>query len=120
MKPGDDRRQAAERRGRRAEWIAALYLTLKGYRVTAMRERTPVGEIDLVARKGNLVVFVEVKARESASGGADAVTVAAQRRIRAAGDLHIGRLNRSEDLSWRFDIVVVPRFGWPIHLENAF
>lgn len=57
-------RQRAERRGRRAEKIAAWFLRAKGYAVLARRYKTPVGEIDLVARRGRTLAFVEVKARK--------------------------------------------------------
>ena len=64
--PHKTRRQKAERRGHVSEWIAAAYLLLKGYRILALRYRTKLGEIDIVARKGDLAVFVEVKARGDA------------------------------------------------------
>ncbi|TIO58114.1 MAG: YraN family protein, partial [Mesorhizobium sp.] len=55
-------RRKAYRRGHRGEWLAALALMLKGYRILARRHRTKLGEIDLIARRGDLVLFVEVKA----------------------------------------------------------
>jgi hypothetical protein len=58
-----ERKRRSERKGRRAELFAALALMLKGYRIVNMRYRTPVGEIDIVARKRDLIAFVEVKAR---------------------------------------------------------
>ncbi|AKI02493.1 putative endonuclease related to Holliday junction resolvase [Hoeflea sp. IMCC20628] len=119
----DDRlnsKRRSERKGRRAEWFAALALMLKGYRIAAMRYRTPVGEIDLVARKGDLIAFVEVKARRELALGVDAVSYPAQRRIAAAGELFISRQKDSARLSWRHDIVVVSPWRWPVHLEDAF
>lgn len=109
-----------ERKGRRAEWLAALALMLKGYRIAAMRYRTPVGEIDIVARKGDLIALVEVKARRDLIAGVDAVSYPAQRRIAAAGALYISRQPDSARLSWRCDIVVVSPWRWPRHLEDAF
>ena len=67
-------RRLAERRGRRAETLAAWYLRLKGYRILARRYRTPVGEIDLIVRRGRLVAFVEVKRRPTEAEAAEAVT----------------------------------------------
>jgi putative endonuclease len=58
-------RRKAYRRGHRGEWLAALALMLKGYRILARRHRTKLGEIDLIARRGDLVLFVEVKARRT-------------------------------------------------------
>ena len=115
-----DRKRRSERKGRRAEWLAALALLLKGYRIAALRYRTPVGEIDLVARKGDLIAFVEVKARKDLASGVDAVSYPAQRRIAAAADLFISRQKDSARLSWRHDIVVVSPWRWPVHLEDAF
>lgn len=122
MSAGDrlGRKRRSERKGRRAEWLAALALMLKGYRIVAMRYRTPVGEIDLVARKADLIAFVEVKARRDLASGVDAVSFSAQRRIAAAGELFISRQKDSARLSWRCDIVVVSRRRWPVHLEDAF
>jgi len=67
-------RVAAFRTGLSAEARAAAYLMAKGYRILAKRFRTPVGEIDLVARRRNVVVFVEVKARATLDDAAYAVT----------------------------------------------
>lgn len=122
MSGGDklDRKRRSERKGRRAEYFAAAALLLKGYRIAALRYRTPVGEIDLVARKGDLIAFVEVKARKDLASGVDAVSYPAQRRIAAAGELFISRQPDSARLSWRHDIVVVSPWKWPVHLEDAF
>mgnify|MGYP003630613327 CR=1 FL=1 len=122
MSAGDrlDRKRRSERKGRRAEWLAALALMLKGYRIAALRYRTPAGEIDLVVRKGDLIAFVEVKARRDLAAGVDAVSYPAQLRIAAAGELFISRQKDSARLSWRHDIVVVSPWRWPVHLEDAF
>ena len=122
MSAGDrlDRKRRSARKGRRAELLAALALMLKGYRIAAMRYKTPVGEIDIVARKRDLVAFVEVKARRDLLSGVDAVSYPAQRRIAAAGELFISRQRDSARLSWRCDIVVVSPWTWPVHLEDAF
>ncbi|MBU2487501.1 MAG: YraN family protein [Alphaproteobacteria bacterium] len=122
MSAGDrlDRKRRSERKGRRAEVLAALVLMLKGYRIVSLRYRTPVGEIDIVARKRDLVAFVEVKARRDLAAGVDAVSYPAQRRIAAAGELFISRQRDSARLSWRCDIVVVSPWRWPVHLEDAF
>lgn len=122
MSAGDklERKRRSERKGRRAELLAALALLLKGYRIAALRYRTPVGEIDIVARKRDLVTFVEVKARRDLAAGVDAVSFSAQRRIAAAGELFISRQHDSARLSWRHDVVVVSPWKWPVHLEDAF
>ncbi|MEQ9815290.1 MAG: YraN family protein, partial [Azospirillaceae bacterium] len=84
--PDGARRRLAERRGRRAEGVAALWLRLKGYRVLDRRVRTPVGEIDLVLRRGGTLVFAEVKRRVALADGMAAVGPAQRRRIGRAAE----------------------------------
>ncbi|MBW3097615.1 YraN family protein [Pseudohoeflea coraliihabitans] len=114
------RRRDAERRGRRAEWMAACALLAKGYKIAALRYRCAQGEVDLIARRGDLVAFVEVKARRDLAGGIDAVTATAQRRIAAAGCHWLARQGDRDRLSWRLDLVVVRPWRWPLHLPGAF
>lgn len=114
------RRREAQRRGRIAEYVAAAYLMLKGYRILAIRHRTRLGEIDLIARKGEVVAFVEVKARASRAAALDAVSLSAQRRIRNAGDLWITRYHDAVIVSQRYDIVSISRWWLPCHLIDAF
>lgn len=113
-------RRKAERRGHGAERLAAFALRLKGYRIVSRRYRTRLGEVDLIARKGDLVAFVEVKARGSEGGAVDAVGFAAQRRIQAAGDLWLSRQPDAARLSLRYDIVAVLPWRWPVHFPDAF
>lgn len=115
-----DRRFRAYRKGHRGEWLAALALMLKGYRIVARRHRTRLGEIDLIARRGDLVAIVEVKARPTLIQAMDAVGFDAQRRIEGAADLWLSRQHDSARLSVRFDIVAVLPRRWPVHVENAF
>lgn len=118
------RRIKAERRGHFAERLAALALRLKGYRILARRHRTKLGEIDLVVRKGDLIAFVEVKARSGEWTAIDAVSLAAQHRIRGAGDLWIAtQAGRGRDMSrysFRYDIVAILPGRWPRHFPDAF
>ena len=117
---GRDRRFRAYRKGHRGEWLAALALMLKGYRIVALRHRTKLGEIDLIARRGDLVAIVEVKARPTLIQAMDAVGFEAQHRIEGAADLWLSRQRASARLSIRFDIVAVLPRRWPVHVENAF
>ncbi len=106
--PRDRRaRQSAERRGRRAESLAALALTLKGYRILARNVRLPAGEIDLIAGKGRLLVFVEVKARADLDAACHAVPPGAWRRIAATAQVWAGRHDPCGTRGWRFDLVAV-------------
>ena len=114
------RRRAGFRRGHRAEALAAFALRLKGYRILAVRHRTRLGEIDLVARRGGTVAIVEVKARASIEAAVAAVTPTAQRRIEAAADLWLARQRDHAELSLRFDIMAVRPWRWPVHLPGAW
>ena len=113
-------RQLAERRGRRSEWLAALWLMLKGYRILSLRYRTPAGEIDIIARKGSLVAFIEVKTRSSERAAVDAVSGIAHRRIRSAADIWLSRQRNPSALSLRFDIMAMMPGRFPRHLPDAF
>ncbi|MEL7029401.1 MAG: YraN family protein [Pseudomonadota bacterium] len=113
------RRKRAERYGRLAEWAAAALLTLKGYRIEAMRFKTSLGEIDLVARRGRLLVFVEVKARRRAEDALNALTPRLQRRVEAAADLFRARRPNLADLDMRYDAVTVTRAGMR-HLKSVW
>ncbi|MGQ8629958.1 YraN family protein [Agrobacterium sp. DKPNP3] len=114
------RRRKAERRGHVAEYWAAFYLLLKGYRILAIRYRTRLGEIDLIARKKDIIAVIEVKARPSGMGAVDAVGVQSQQRIRAAADLWLARRKDAERLSLRFDIIAIMPRRLPQHFIDAF
>jgi putative endonuclease len=116
----DRRRIRAERLGRWSEVRAALALLLKGYRILAFRYKTKAGEVDIIARRGDLVIFVEVKARKDLRAGVDAVGYAAERRIANAGDHWLRRQPDATRLSLRHDIIVVRPWRWPTHFQGAF
>ena len=113
-------RRKAYRRGHRGEWLAALALMLKGYRILARRHRTKLGEIDLIARRGDLVLFVEVKARRTLIEAMEAIGRESERRIEGAADIWLSRQPDCGRLSMRFDMVAVLPWRWPVHVENAF
>lgn len=114
-------RQAAWRSGRRAEWLAAMYLRLKGYRLLARNVATPYGEIDLVMRRGNLVTFVEVKRRAEGGEPGGAVTWNQQQRI-ARAVRHLAGLKRfgGPDDGIRIDVVLMAPGRWPQHMTDAW
>jgi putative endonuclease len=116
----DPKRLKAFRRGHVSEYLAALYLIARGYRIKAIRHRTKLGEIDIIARRGDLVICVEVKARRDTESGVFAVTGTAQKRIRAASDLWLSRQPDAHRLSLRYDIVTVSPWHLPRHFEDAF
>ena len=112
-------RQRAERGGRRAERLAALWLQLKGWKILGRRVRTPVGEVVLVARRGRTVAFVEVKARSTAEEAGFALDEYRLRRVAAAAEALARRYAREGD-DIRLDaIFIVPR-RLPRHLVNVW
>ena len=112
-------RRERQRRGRRSEWIAALLLMAKGYRLLARRHKTPLGEIDLIACRGRRLAFVEVKARRSIDDCQAAITPRAAERIRRAAVLWLARQPRYHEYEQGFDVVfIVPR-SLPRHIENG-
>ena len=113
-------RRAAERRGHRAETLAAWMLRLKGYRIVARRFRCRAGEADLIARRGATIAIVEVKARRDAGAALDAVGAHARRRIAAAGLEWAARQQDYASFSIRHDIVAVVPGRWPRHFENVW
>jgi len=122
-RPQDDRkarRRRHEARGRRAETWAAWMLWLKGYRILDQRARTPAGEIDLVAARGRILAFVEVKARTRRETALEAVTPALRHRLERAAALWAQKRRGMAALNWRFDIVMVTPGRWPEHLPDAW
>ena len=77
------------RLGRYAESISVWHLRLRGYRVLDRRYRTPVGEIDIIAQRGNLIAFIEVKARRTKTLAIESITPKQRHRIRRAAGAHV-------------------------------
>ena len=118
--PAAPERVAAFRTGLSAESRAAAFLMAKGYRILAKRFRTPHGEIDIVARRRGLLVFVEVKARERLDDAAEAVIVRQQRRIIAAAEAWLASHPDEINCDIRFDVMLVAPRSLPRHIEAAF
>ncbi|MFC5385067.1 YraN family protein [Aquamicrobium segne] len=114
------RRRKAHRHGQRSEWLAGLALMAKGFRILERRYRTKSGEIDLIARRGDLVLIVEVKARRSLLAAMEAISYQSQRRIEATADIWLSRQPDHARLSVRFDMVAVLPWRWPVHVKNIF
>lgn len=113
------KRLIAERRGRRGEAVAAWYLRLKGWRIVAQRLKTPRGEVDLIARRGRTVVFVEVKWRADVKDLALAIDERRLRRVAAAASALAPRYARDGD-DLRIDVVLLAPSRWPRHIVNAW
>jgi putative endonuclease len=125
MRPGpapvpDPERRLAFRFGLSAESRAAAYLIAKGYRILARRFKTPVGEIDIVARRRGVLVFVEVKAREKLADAAESIGRRQQQRIIAAAEFWLAGHPDDVTSDMRFDVVLVAPRHLPVHLMAAF
>lgn len=113
-------RRAAERQGRAAERLCALRLRLTGWRILARRYATPVGEVDIVARRGALVAFIEVKHRRDAREALETITARQRTRIERAATVFLSRHPRWRKLALRFDVMVVTPGRWPRRVTDAW
>ncbi len=113
-------RRAAYRRGRRAESRALLLLRLKGYRLLARDFKRPVGEIDLILRRGRCIVLVEVKQRASLDQAAWAITGRQRQRIQRAALTFLQENPRFHRFDLRFDAVLLQPGHWPRHIVDAW
>jgi putative endonuclease len=113
-------RIAAIQTGLSAESKASAYLIAKGYRILARRFRTPYGEIDIVARRRNLLAFVEVKARATLDDAAYSVTQQQQQRIVAAAQAWLMAHPEHIEFDMRFDAILIAPKHLPRHLMAAF
>lgn len=119
-KGSPDNRLTAWKFGQASETVAAFYLRLKGYSIVSRQYRTPLGEIDIVARRGNQLVFVEVKARSRRDDAAAAITPRQQQRIMRAAQLFMQNNPRNALCDMRFDAVLVSPWRWPVHIIDAW
>ena len=118
------RGRAAFHRGHGAEGLAAWWLRLKGYRILARNWRSAAGEIDLIARRGGVLVVIEVKQRGDLTQAADALQVRQRRRLARAAAAFLASRPDLAGLDLRFDAVVFGRLlgfrARPIHLKDAW
>ncbi|MEN3748172.1 YraN family protein [Sphingomonas sp. HF-S3] len=112
-------RRAAETRGRDGERRAAWWLWLRGWKILDRRVRTPAGEVDLVARKGSLVAFVEVKTRATAAELDFAIDERRLSRVAAAAEYLMPRYAGPGD-DIRVDVILIAPRSLPRHIENAW
>jgi putative endonuclease len=112
-------RRRAEAAGRRGERLAGWWLRLKGWRILDRRVRTPAGEVDLVARRGNLVAFVEVKTRKSGAELDFAIDERRLARVAAAAEMLMPRYAGPGD-DVRIDVILLAPGARPHHIENAW
>lgn len=113
------KRQEAEQRGRGAETVACWWLRLRGWSILARRARVPGGEVDIVARRGSIVAFVEVKARSSDEAAAFSLDRYRLRRVAVAAERLASRYARPGD-DLRIDAMFIVPGRWPRHLTNVW
>ena len=114
-----NRRRIAEQRGRKAEWLACWYLRLKGWTILQQRARVRGGEVDIVARRGRILAFIEVKARANEDGAGLALDHYRLRRVAAAAEQLAPRFVRAGD-DIRIDAIFMIPGRWPHHLANVW
>ncbi|MEC3912245.1 YraN family protein [Sphingobium sp. CR2-8] len=112
-------RAAAEKRGRQAERIAAWWLRLKGWQIVGRRMRTAAGEVDLVARRGAMLAFVEVKARGSAAELDRSIDERRLARVARAAEILWHELAKPGD-DMRIDVILLAPGRAPRHLANVW
>lgn len=112
-------RAAAEIRGRRGEAKAAWFLRLKGWRIVGERIKTPRGEVDLIARRGKTVAFVEVKMRTKAFDLATSIDAYRLRRVAAAAEILLPKYGKGTE-NMQIDVILVAPWRWPHHLRNVW
>lgn len=113
-------RRRAWRLGKWAEMLCILDLSLRGYRVVARRRRYPVGELDIVARRGGTLAVIEVKARRNMEDAAHAVSARQRQRIGRAADWFAAEYPALADLQRRYDVMLVAPWRRPHHISNAW
>ena len=113
-------RRAAERRGKNAELLCLWQLRLKGYRILARRYKTVVGEIDLIARRGDVIAAVEVKARANLDAAGEAIGRRQRQRVARALTHFLVSHPEFAALAARFDVMLVAPRRWPRHLRDAW
>jgi putative endonuclease len=116
----DPGRLAAYRRGLFGEALALWSYRCRLYRLLARRYKTPAGEIDLIVKRGRAIVFAEVKHRPTETGGLEAITSTARRRITRAAELWLAAHPDAEGFDLRFDLVIVRPFHLPRHIRSVF
>ena len=97
-----------------------MFLLLHGYRILARRHRTPFGEIDLIARRGQRLAFVEVKHRRTLEAGMAALTARQAQRVVRAADHWISRRPALIEHERGFDVVIVLPWAWPVLVADAY
>jgi putative endonuclease len=113
------RYQQAEKRGRRGEQVAAWWLRLRGWQIVGERVKTRRGEVDLIARRGKTLAFIEVKTRTTDFDLSLAIDAQRLRRVAAAAEL-LYPLHAKGAENVRIDVILVAPWRLPHHLINVW
>lgn len=103
-----------------AEYVCALWLMAKGYRLLGFRLRTPQGEIDILARKGAVIVVVEVKQRATLEAALEAIGWRQREALRRAAVALASRSPALASLAVRLDLIALAPGRWPRHIRDAW
>jgi putative endonuclease len=115
-----ERGLAARIDGRRTEWLAALWLMAKGYRVLGFRLKTPFAEIDLLAQRGAVLAVVEVKRRRTLEEALNCVGAVQRERLLRAGANLAGRQRKPDGVAVRLDLIALAPGRLPMHIPGAW
>ncbi len=115
-----EKRQQAYKWGRFAETLCLWLLRVKGYRILAHGYKQKTGEIDIIAKRGQLIVFIEVKARHDYQTASHAITPTQQQRITRSAQAFTSQNPQFAECDLRFDAMLVMPWKLPIHLKDAW
>ncbi len=118
MSFGGSPKRAAYRKGLWGERLAALFLQLKGYRILARRYRTPVGELDVIAQKGTVIVAVEVKTRATLREAQDILAMCSHQRMYRALSFYLTHHGRYATYDIRLDGICLGAWFFPVHMRG--
>ena len=111
---------AARRRGLLAETLCVVWLLILGYRVLAQRLRTPVGEIDILALRGDVLAVIEVKARRTRAAALESITAQQRGRLQRAVQWFIAGRPDLAALRIRFDVIAIILWRWPVRIIDSW
>lgn len=122
------KKKRSYRLGMMAEYYAAFYMLLRGYKILAWRFKQKTGEIDLIFRKKDVIVFAEVKYRQTLEMAASSVSPQSQKRIINTAQIflnqyrkkHIKKGRKGDDFVLRFDVIALSSYFKIRHIPNAF
>jgi putative endonuclease len=121
MKTAEQKRRESYDAGMFAETLACIFLRLKGYKIITKRFKTKSGELDIVAKSGSVIVFVEVKKRTCLDDALASIAPYNMARIRKAAQWWLqSNISLADKCDIRFDVVAIAPYSWPRHILNAF